>query len=735
MPSHRLIAPLCLVLSVVPAIVSRAQDNAPSSDDQPIVLSEFTVHTDASKSYIASESVTGSRVATQIKDLPFTVNVITSEFMNDFDFFDISSDMAYTSSLNGLDTQGNYNLRGFGATFFLRNGFYRLGLVDRVNVDRIEVIKGPNAAIYGQTSPSGLINIITKQPKVKPSQRLSVTAGSDDLVRAEVNVNSPVGTLLGAPVYQLFSGSAMNRNYPSPFAHLRQRLASEALLFKLNGHSSLLAEGEWSKRKSTPTNAQVPFLYNTATKTYSSTYVPSLGNFNQDGPDSVQNREISTVNLTYENRLNSVWSTRAAAYGYARHATNFNSAVGDKYDPATGRFASRGKVVWDTLNEDGGAFQADLLAHYWLGHHAIENKTLATLDFSQNWRYRIVREPNGSQFTINDVAVANPDYSLPPHEAFAIVSRRDKVRWDVQGLFLRQQSAFMENRLIAFAGVRYDRVTYNFLFGDQFNTSGKSVGTVKTPARVDHYTDDAWSPSLGLNFKLTRQLALYANRSESFLPNAQVAKSADPRLPNETAAGWDYGVKGTFLQERLIFTLGGYYIDREGVKAKVTNTGSIDDTQAAGEQVAKGVEFDGSWRVGENLTVLASYGYVNARVVKNGLNVASIGKRPARLPLDNGSLALKYNFGGPLTGFAWTLGVRYTGIAYPNAGSGDASDVRLPSYTTVDTGLTYTWKQQAAKLQHSIRLSAKNLADRDYVTPSMTLGESRGVYVAYTLNH
>src|SRR4051794_21292298 len=105
--SYRLTAPLCLALSVVLPIVSRAQDNARPSDDQPIVLSEFTVKTDASNSYIASESVTGSRVATQIKDLPFTVNVITSEFMNDFDFFDISSDMAYTSSLNGLDTQGN----------------------------------------------------------------------------------------------------------------------------------------------------------------------------------------------------------------------------------------------------------------------------------------------------------------------------------------------------------------------------------------------------------------------------------------------------------------------------------------------------------------------------------------------------------------------------------------------------------------------------------------------------
>ena len=58
--------------------------------------------------------------------MPFAVSVITSEFMRDFDFFDIAGDVGYVANLNGLDTQGNSNLRGYGATFYLRNGFYRL---------------------------------------------------------------------------------------------------------------------------------------------------------------------------------------------------------------------------------------------------------------------------------------------------------------------------------------------------------------------------------------------------------------------------------------------------------------------------------------------------------------------------------------------------------------------------------------------------------------------------------
>ena len=67
------------------------------------------------------------------------------------------------------------------------------------------------------------------------------------------------------------------------------------------------------------------------------------------------------------------------------------------------------------------------------------------------------------------------------------------------------------------------------------------------------------------------------------------------------------------------------------------------------------------------------------------------------------------------------------------------NDVRryidAPSYAIVNTGLTYTWRQESAKTSHSVRLSAKNLLDRQYETSKGNLGDPRGWYVAYTLNH
>jgi iron complex outermembrane receptor protein len=122
--------------------------------EEPISLSEFAVKADSNKGYIASESVTGSRVATAIKDLPFAVNVITSEFLDDFGSFDLSDGLGYTSSVTALDNGGNNTIRGYTSQYMLRDGFWRLGMNDKISVDRIEIIKGPSAAIYG-AGPAG----------------------------------------------------------------------------------------------------------------------------------------------------------------------------------------------------------------------------------------------------------------------------------------------------------------------------------------------------------------------------------------------------------------------------------------------------------------------------------------------------------------------------------------------------------------------------------------------------
>src|SRR5438270_5494543 len=108
---------LALPLGAQPAAPAR---NPSDKNDEVVKLSEFSVSANADRGYIASETVSGSRVATAIKDLPYNVNVVTSEFMEDFGTFEGTTHaFAYTSSVAAIDLSGtgNSTIRGYSSQY------------------------------------------------------------------------------------------------------------------------------------------------------------------------------------------------------------------------------------------------------------------------------------------------------------------------------------------------------------------------------------------------------------------------------------------------------------------------------------------------------------------------------------------------------------------------------------------------------------------------------------------
>lgn len=725
--------------------------SAPASPSQEtVLLSEFTVSENTDDSYVASESITGTRVRTPIKDLTFTVNVITSEFLQDFAYFEIN-DLGYTSSVNNFDNGGgNVNIRGYGATSYLRNGFLRLGLVDRVNVDRIEVIKGPAAAIYGMTTPAGMVNIITKRPKDRPAQSFAIAAGSYGTTRADFNAAGPLGT--GGRTSYAFSAGFHERNYDTPWAMTRSKTGSLAVQHKFARRGTLLVELEWIARRTNPVGA-IPFrtISNAPATARIQGLATELRNFSQNGPTSEQNRDVSSLNLTYENRLSDVWSLRIGGAAFHRHSLAFNNGNSTTFDVLTrritGRSASKG---W--INEDGAAGQIDLLAHYKLFGGRLDNKTIFTVDHSQYWKYNPTKQlpnavNNNANFFAASLSVDNPDYRVPAFAAdvYTNLNRKLISRVDVNGGFLRQQVTTLNNRLIAVAGTRVDNVTFNFWDKAAAAANPASLTT------INHFHDFQFSPMVGVNYKLTPQLAFYSNRSNSFSPNAQRASAG--LNASETARGWDYGFKGGFFEDRLQFTAGGFYIDRTGVSAtEILPNGSTIST-SAGNQNAKGVELDFTWRATSDLTLLGGYGYCNARVVANGRDLDSVGRRPARLPVVTYGLALKYNLSAALKGLTLNAGVQYTGQTFPDSLAGGINEpassprrgftlshdgrrtLSLPSYAVVDLGLSYRLRPADSRFSHVVRANVKNLTDLDYIETSKKAGDRRGFYVSYAVHH
>ena len=729
----------CLIVSGFALIpLSRAQTAKP---EETIRLSEFTVTDKSDDSYVASESITGTRVRTPIKDLTFNVSVITSEFLRDFAYFEIDN-LSYTSGISGFDNGGgNVNMRGYGATSFLRNGFLRLGLVDRVNIDRIEVIRGPSATIYGMTTPAGMINIITRRPKYTPQQQLFVATGNYRTNRDELTLAGPIGSS-GNTAYTL-SWAESERQFEQQFTNTNTKTASLGIEQKLSSSSSLLLEVEWLGRHTNPVQA-VPYYFNTATKRYSG-FAQELMKFSQNGPHSEQNRDISTFNLTYENRLSATWSVRSSAYRFHRHSLTLNNGGSVQFDPVKRQILGR-TVAKGWISEDGGGFQNDVLAHYSLFGGKLDARTLFTLDHSQYWKYNPTKQLPAAVnanplFYAATLNVDAPDYRVPDFagDVYTNLARKLDTRVDVEGALLRQEVTAFERRLIGIAGLRYDYVTFNFW------DKAAAAANPASLTSINHFVDKQFSPMVGLNYKLTSQVALYANRTNSFTPNAQRATAS--LNANETAHGVDYGFKAGFFDDRLQFTLGGYYINRIGVTVTDVNSAGQQVSTSSGNQNAKGVELDSTWRVTDDLTLVVGYGHVNARITTNGRDLDSIGRAPAKVPADNLGVAAKYKIPA-LKGLAATLGVTYTGPSFPDSTTGGGAagadglirtndgrrDTVLPGFTTIDAGLSYNLRG-GNKFTHSVQVNAKNLTDKVYINTQKQPGDRRAFYVSYSLKH
>jgi len=202
--------------------------------------------------------MSGSRVATPIKDLPFSVNVVTSEFMSDMGFFEASDNFAYTSSVNNVDISdgGSFNMRGFGSQYMLRDGFFRLGTTDPILIDRVEFIKGPNSSIYGEIQPGGLINIITKRPTQIEKANLNLTTGSYNTVRADLISSGPLPAL--GKTYYLIAGSDYEREFEVKGSTLRDRSAGFGIEHKFDSGGDLYVLFSYMRNQAHSTMSSVP---------------------------------------------------------------------------------------------------------------------------------------------------------------------------------------------------------------------------------------------------------------------------------------------------------------------------------------------------------------------------------------------------------------------------------------------------------------------------------------------
>jgi outer membrane receptor protein involved in Fe transport len=258
--------------------IPKAADHSGSpanSEDETIVLSPFEVNTTQDKGYRVTNSTSGTRLNTPIKDVPMNLEVITSDFIRDTGAQNLREALRYSAGIV-LDSQNDafstndydpssagYNdprgatrnsngtttkIRGFVVDQTLRDGFRRQNSTDSTDIERIEVVRGPSALLYGTGSFGGIVNYIPKRPQLTPAYEISATVGNNGLFRTTLDATGPILNK-GVKIAYRLNGSLQENGDSTDLFNRTASFLAPSLLIKPFEKTSIIIDTEFGYEK------------------------------------------------------------------------------------------------------------------------------------------------------------------------------------------------------------------------------------------------------------------------------------------------------------------------------------------------------------------------------------------------------------------------------------------------------------------------------------------------------
>lgn len=696
---------------LAPSAFSQATPPAPASETEKIVqLSPFEVTADTDRGYIATRASGATKTNTPMIELPHSIQVLNSEFIADTASSSVFQAARYVSNVSGGNQRGDDALliRGFGVNR-LRNGQpysqqNAFTFDEMAAFERVEVIKGASAVLYGTSSPGGVINLVDKRPLPNRLTTLSLMVGSYDFYKGILDTTGPLAKLGNVEVnYRAIAAYEDSKSWRT-FASRERHYINGALQFKLTKSTTLTMRLEYQEDDLLDSYGK-PYIW------FSTTHVPTLLNVPDEfyrGDPSTDNKRVERFiwDNSLEHHFNDNWSIRATLTNgdaFSKRSEVFISAQG----PVLNLFPRFLQLI--PRDEQQWVGELDVLGKLKLG--PTDHQLLAGA-----WMYDI--EINDSNFRYNvspsTVDIYNPVYGNTVIGSEVLTTRRiayTSSEW--KSYFIQDQIGVWGDRLQLIAGVRRD----------ELKQSVKSFVTgVTTPNNQNKV-----SPRYGLLWRVNPLISLYASYNESFTPASGAGSVQGIPFPSPTAEQTEVGAKFELLDKRVF---GGFAvfenIRRNQTTVDVLNPGF---SVATGEISSKGSEFD----IGVNLTrdwqIIAAAGFQKAEITKDN-TPSNVGLEQFNVPNQSASFWSKYDFRtGRIKGLSIGVGVTYVG---ERAGQRDNVNRQfaLPAYTIGNGLISYV----RGKDKYSLNI--ENITDERYIMIGSARladpGEHRNFRFTYT---
>jgi iron complex outermembrane recepter protein len=656
-------------------------------DEAPLMLPEIVVTaTPTDLGYQAYDAAV-AKIDIPIFDLPISIQVVPREVLDDQQVIQLEDALKNVSGVYQAFNNGfgepDYGLRGFRQFFVYEDGFRvpGFGSQETAHLERVEVLKGPAAALYGRIEPGGLIHQVTKRPRATASYALRQQLGSFDLYRTTLDATGPL-TKDGTLCYRL---NIANENADSfrDFVDREGLFVSPVVTWNIGAHTQASVDYQYRFRD-IASDRGIPIVNGRPAPVAISRYYEEPG--------------ISAVE-TESHRAGFMWSHAFNDHWVLRHRFKLDRdrLDGQRIEPGRvidGRTLTR--TARDRTQDTETFFTTlDLTGEFTTG--PFEHRVLTGLDYYDTETIL----GGGAIVPYADIDLFEPVYSgvRPVFPTVPDATRRQ----DWFGLYFQDQIDLLEN-LHVLGGGRYDWASI------------EEPQSVTDPAGSAE--DRAFSPRVGLVYQPASWLGFYGSYTESFGAFAQFARSrtGEPFGP-ETATQYEAGLKADLLDGSLTATLAFYHLTKQDILTP--DPVDPDFSVQIGAARSRGIELDVSGEFSPALKLIASLAYTDTEITKS--NLGDQGNPLAAVPEWSGSLwAVHTPQEGPLRGLR--LGA---GIFAEDARPGDnAGTFELPGYVRVDLLAGYEWTIGSTRL--TAQINVENAFDQEYFKSPILTGAVPG---------
>ncbi|TAL24090.1 MAG: TonB-dependent siderophore receptor [Aquabacterium sp.] len=696
-----------LVIDAAPAPSPAGPTALPSQDVVGKALRETA--TGPVDGYHARRSATGTRTDTALLDTPVSVQTVSRELMDDQRTLTVKDAVANVSGVfaaHGPDgnTMDAFVVRGFqldsyGATYQDGVKDFSRSPKETAGLERIEVLKGPAAIMYGRIEPGGMINRVTKRPQAERSTTIEQQVGSDALFRTTLDSTGALdaaGTLRYRVNAVLSDADGFKQDTLARRTYLAPQLEWEPI-----AGTALRLGMEYIKDK-----RSWALGYGTIGDPSGPVDIPIDTNLH--GADEYYREESTAVKLQWTQRLAENWKLDHRTSWMQRRSTA-NGSLLSSADLA----GDYERVYWGWEDERMIVFSTNLDVQGSLRTGDVRHTLVAGIDYfdedenSGGWASGGTPTPGNVHAPVRGIDLYESDYTFDP---YGYTNRN-------LGYYLQDQAALLDDRLHILLGLRRDRSRYMMFYGTGTPNSAKDAKTT-------------WRA--GVLYKVLPTASVYASYVTGF-GQSQFDWSTGTAFAPQTSRQFEFGVK---LEPTPDWGLTVAAFDLLKDNLTMADPSNPLRTILAGEARSRGLELDLNGKLTPNWSVIASYAYTDVRYTRSD---TLQGERPTGVPWHGASLWTTYRLGDS----GWKVGggivVRsdMLGQNEAYASADQPYPYKLDGYALLNLMASYDFRLLGCEAHAQVNVS--NATDERYNpttyggTRRIGLGEPRSVVASLGL--